>query len=308
MDSTFFIVADISAQIVVNSRLEKAIENVVIIGEEDATEISDSMLQAIQEIFAQFPSLNDIDLSTNSSVETILRSNKFVEGMKSYWTVDPIDGTKGFIRGDQYCVCIAMIDARTEKPVLSALACPNLPLNGEEETGLLMISVASIGNFVCKIGEGIESLKPLPLISIHDDLSDAIFTGAFVSSHTNPLEVDGIKASFGNELPVARMDSQCKYGLLALGRAHVYYRRHASKDPAARKDWKCDYVEAIWDNAPGYLFVKEAGGQVTDFDGKDLKFPPKKHFTITGGILASMLTPELHQKVISVVQERNPIV
>ena len=88
---------------------------------------------------------------------------------------------------------------------------------------------------LCKIGEGIESLKPLPLIPIHDDLSDAIFTGAFVSSHTNPHEVDGIKASFGNELSVVRMDSQCKYGLLALGRAHVYYRRHASKDPAARK-------------------------------------------------------------------------
>ena len=86
MDSTFFIVADISAQIVVNSRLEKVIENVVIIGEEDATEISDSMLQAIQEIFAQFPSLSDIELNTKTSVETILRSNKFVGGMKSYWT------------------------------------------------------------------------------------------------------------------------------------------------------------------------------------------------------------------------------
>ena len=41
-----------------------------------------------------------------------------------------------------------MIDAGTEKPILSALACPNLSLNEEEETGLLMISVASIGNFV----------------------------------------------------------------------------------------------------------------------------------------------------------------
>ena len=289
-----------------NYRLEKELENVVIIGEEDSTEISDSILPKIQEIFSQFPSMKDIDLSTKSCVEKILRSNKFVEGMKSYWTVDPIDGTKGFIRGDQYCVCIAMIDAEREKPILSALACPNL-MSSDGERGLLMISIASIGNFTCKIGDEIDSLKPMPKVPIHSNLSEAIFTGAFVSSHTNPLEIDGIKSSFANEIPVIRMDSQCKYGLLALGRAHVYYRRHSSKDPGARRDWKCDYVEAIWDNAPGYLFVKESGGQVTDFDGKDLIFPPKKHFTITGGILASMLTPELHQKVISIVKERNPV-
>lgn len=284
----------------------------MIIGEEDSTVISDAMLPTIQEIFSHFPVLSDIDLSTKSSVEKILKSSKFVDGgTKSYWTVDPIDGTKGFIRGDQYCVCIAMVDSGTGKPVMSALACPNLPLNPEngkeKEKGLLMISVASVGNFSCKIGDGIESLKALPKTPLLSDLSAAIFTGAFVSTHTDPFEIDGIKSSFRNEIPVIRMDSQCKYGLLALGRAHVYYRRHTSKDPEARKDWKCDYVEAIWDNAPGYLFVKEAGGQVTDFDGKDLTFPPTKHFTITGGILASMMTPESHQQVLKIVQDRNPM-
>ena len=303
------VVADISAQIAVNSRLEMELGNVVIIGEEDTTEISASMLPKIQEIFSHFPSLQEIDLSTKFSIEKILKSTKFADGMKSYWTVDPIDGTKGFIRGDQYCVCIAMIDAETEKPLISALACPNLLLDpgNDGEKGLMMVSVASVGNFTCKIGEEIESLRALPRVPIHSNLSDAVFTGAFVSTHTDPFEIDGIKTSFGNELPVSRMDSQCKYGLLALGRAHVYYRRHSSKDPKARKDWKCDYVEAIWDNAPGYLFVKEAGGQVTDFDGKDLTFPPKSHFIITGGILASMMTPALHQKVVEIVKARNPI-
>lgn len=292
-----------------NSRLEKELKDVVIIGEEDSTEITDSMLENIGKIFSQFPTLNDMDLSTKLSIETILKSNKFVKGTRYYWTVDPIDGTKGFLRGDQYCVCIAMIDAETEKPVISALACPNLSLicGRENEKGLMMVSIASVGNFYCKIGEGIDSLRPIPKVTLHTNLNDAIFTGAFVSSHTNPLEIDGIKSSFDNEIPVIRMDSQCKYGLLSLGLAHVYFRRHTSKDPDARKDWKCDYIEAIWDNAPGYLFVKESGGQVTDFNGNDLKFPPEKHFTIIGGILASMLTPKLHEKVISIVQERNPI-
>lgn len=42
------------------------------------------------------------------------------------WTLDPIDGTKGFLRGGQYAVCLALlIDARVE---LGVIGCPNLPL------------------------------------------------------------------------------------------------------------------------------------------------------------------------------------
>ena len=41
------------------------------------------------------------------------------------WTLDPIDGTKGFLRGGQYAVCLALlIDARVE---LGVIGCPNIP-------------------------------------------------------------------------------------------------------------------------------------------------------------------------------------
>jgi 3'(2'), 5'-bisphosphate nucleotidase len=41
------------------------------------------------------------------------------------WTLDPIDGTKGFLRGGQYAVCLALlVDARVE---LGVIGCPNLP-------------------------------------------------------------------------------------------------------------------------------------------------------------------------------------
>lgn len=301
--------ADVSSQIIINYRLEQAIKNVVIIGEEDSTEISFSMQKQIQEIFSELPELKEIDVGSKSSIRNILMSNSFDANEHEYfWTVDPIDGTKGYIRGDQYCVCIAMIETKTLLPVISALGCPNLSVDGSnnDKKGLLMVSIASGGNFVCSLGESMDNLRQLPKVPLHEDLSTAIFTGAVVSTHTNPLEINAIKSNFGNEIPIVQMDSQCKYGLLALNRAHVYYRRHTSKDQVGRRSWDCDYIEAIWDNAPGYLFVKEAGGQVTDFDGNDLRFPPEKHFKITGGVLASMLTPELHNKVILVVKERNP--
>jgi 3'(2'), 5'-bisphosphate nucleotidase len=41
-----------------------------------------------------------------------------------FWTLDPIDGTKGFLRGDQYAIALALIvDGRVQ---VGALACPNL--------------------------------------------------------------------------------------------------------------------------------------------------------------------------------------
>ena len=49
------------------------------------------------------------------------------------WTLDPIDGTKGFLRGEQYAVCLALvIDARVE---LGVIGCPNLPSDKDKPDG-----------------------------------------------------------------------------------------------------------------------------------------------------------------------------
>ena len=46
---------------------------------------------------------------------------------ESYWVLDPVDGTKGFLRGasGQYAVGLALVEAG--RPVIAAIACPNLP-------------------------------------------------------------------------------------------------------------------------------------------------------------------------------------
>ena len=46
------------------------------------------------------------------------------DGGERYWTVDPIDGTKGFLRGQQYAVALAfVVDGEVQ---VGALGCPNL--------------------------------------------------------------------------------------------------------------------------------------------------------------------------------------
>jgi len=44
----------------------------------------------------------------------------------SYWLVDPLDGTKGYLRGGQYSVAVALVE--NERPVLGILGCPALGL------------------------------------------------------------------------------------------------------------------------------------------------------------------------------------
>jgi len=46
-----------------------------------------------------------------------------------YWVLDPIDGTKGFLRGGQYALCLALIE--NKEIVLGVLGCPNLAQYGD---------------------------------------------------------------------------------------------------------------------------------------------------------------------------------
>ena len=47
-------------------------------------------------------------------------------GLGSFWVLDPIDGTKGFLRKEQYAICLCLVKDGTI--MVSALGCPNLPV------------------------------------------------------------------------------------------------------------------------------------------------------------------------------------
>lgn len=77
-------------------------------------------------------------------------------GMVGMWTLDPIDGTKGFLRGEQYAVCLALIvDSVVE---LGVIGCPNLPTltkDGKQgERGAIFVAVR---------GQGVEEVR----LSLH---------------------------------------------------------------------------------------------------------------------------------------------
>ena len=74
-----------------------------------------------------------------------------------------------------------------------------------------------------------------------------------------------------------RFDSQVKYGVLAQGDAEIYVR------PRSRPDWR----ENPWDHAGGVVVAEEAGGRVTDLDGKALDFSSGGKMVHNRGVLAT---------------------
>jgi 3'(2'), 5'-bisphosphate nucleotidase len=62
-----------------------------------------------------------------------------------FWTLDPIDGTKGFLRGEQFAVCLALIvDGQVQ---LGVLGCPNLGVEKNGSKGALYVAVKGQGAF-----------------------------------------------------------------------------------------------------------------------------------------------------------------
>eukprot|EP00438_Fugacium_kawagutii_P030002 Skav225303 [mRNA] locus=scaffold445:208963:211040:- [translate_table: standard] len=83
--------------------------------------------------------------------------------------------------------------------------------------------------------------------SITVDREAASYVESYESAHSS----HGTHARIAEHLklkPPLRMDSQCKFGVVARGQASLYLRMS-------------DRDQKIWDIAPGTLVVEEAGGQ-----------------------------------------------
>jgi 3'(2'), 5'-bisphosphate nucleotidase len=91
--------------------------------------------------------------------------------------------------------------------------------------------------------------------------------------------IEAFRVEFGAGADPVRMDSQVKYALLASGMGEIYLRL-LSPD-------RLDYKEKIWDQAAGSIIVEEAGGTVTDLDGKALDFSLGRTLKSNRGICAS---------------------
>lgn len=131
-------VGDFSAQAIINAILARHFPQDKIVGEEDAEDLrSDDadklelkkkvVALANEGLMAPGDEASPVALSDEQVLDAIDRGDCPGGIPGRMWTLDPIDGTKGFLRGGQYAVCLALIIDGTVR--LGVMGCPNLPID-----------------------------------------------------------------------------------------------------------------------------------------------------------------------------------
>ena len=267
-------VGDYAIQALVARRLEEQLGGPALVGEERAEALRAPEQGEMRQVVAEFVGKFCAGATEDTVCEWIDRGAAEPAGV--YWILDPIDGTKGYVRGGQYAVALARI---AEGQVThAALGCPNLPVSALPEMGEGAVALAQrdAGAYISPLDQ--DEFHHLQ-VSTYSDPSDARFLRSYESSHTNAGQIDEVAARMGTVAEPVRMDSQAKFAVLAAGRGDVLFRLLSADRP--------DYKECAWDLAAGSLVLEEAGGRITDLSGKPLDFTAGRRLTNNRGVVAS---------------------
>jgi 3'(2'), 5'-bisphosphate nucleotidase len=285
-------VGDFAAQAIIGQMLAEARPDSALVGEESAAELRLPESEGLLDEVTRFVGLTIPTADRESVCDWIDRGTS--EACGRYWTLDPIDGTKGFLRGDQYAVCFALIEDGEVQ--LGALACPELSVDGAEratEKGMLYFAERGAGAWRSPLNSPSER-EPIHVSTCDDPTQTRIFR-SFEAAHTHGDKVDALAGLLGVSVDPVRMDSQAKYAMLASGHGEALLRLLSPKRP--------DYREMIWDQAAGSLIVGEAGGRVSDLDGKPLDFGHGRTLAKNRGVLAS--NGKLHDALLDALAKIN---
>ena len=184
---------------------------------------------------------------------------------EDYFLVDPLDGTKEFIRGgEDYTVNIGLIMRGT--PRLGVVFAP--------ATGVLHGGLAGYGAWV-------EAGHRRRLISARPR-GDPLLAVAS-KSHFNQATADYLEQAASGCGHVA-VGSSLKFCIVAEGRADIYPRLSPTSE---------------WDTAAGHAILLAAGGQVAGPDGAPLRYGKpafiNRGFVATGGWEAAPIGPWLEE-------------
>ncbi|BCX82042.1 3'(2'), 5'-bisphosphate nucleotidase [Methylomarinovum caldicuralii] len=162
---------------------------------------------------------------------------------RTYWLVDPLDGTKEFIhRNGQFTVNIALV--HDHEPVLGVVYVP--------AEGTLYYGAAGQGAFK-QVADGspqpIRVRKPVP--------ERLVIVGS--RSHQTPEFAEYLRRLDG-DYELISIGSSLKFCLVAEGSADLYPRLGPTSE---------------WDTAAAHCVVVQAGGFVVDLSGKPLRYNTK---------------------------------
>jgi 3'(2'), 5'-bisphosphate nucleotidase len=259
-DASPVTVADFAVQAVVARRLAAAVPGLTLVAEEDSHSLrgdagGDMLADVLDQVRQSTPQATADDVC-----EWIDLGGG--DPGADFWTLDPVDGTKGFRRGRQFAVALARI--RHGEIVLAGLACPALALAVETlsaRPGVVAVAARGEGAWARAIHGGPWARLRVSQVKA---ASDSRGLRSVEGAHTDEAWLGRLLTALQVERPLERMDSQAKALVVAAGQADWIFRLVPASNRAHR-EW-------IWDQAAGSLVVEEAGGRVTDLEGGRLDF------------------------------------
>jgi 3'(2'), 5'-bisphosphate nucleotidase len=293
-DRTPVTVADLGVQAVVSAALEERFGHDPLMAEEESRELrqpewSDLLVKVTEHVRLVRPGHTE----PAAILDWIERGQQAIDPEKRYWVLDPVDGTKGFLRKEQYAIALALVERG--KVLLGVLACPNLPAvlgrAGAAATGQIYAAVRGLGAQRIDLGPGdMLGARASLRVSANSDPRLARWCERVESSDKNHDVTAQVVERVGIQSPPDRLDSQAKYAVVARGEAALYLRHSLS-----------DYREKVWDHAAGVLITEEAGGRVTDVAGRSLDFSKGRELSANKGIVAT--NGLLHDRVLAAVND-----
>ncbi len=161
-------------------------------------------------------------------------------GADKFWLVDPLDGTKEFIKKNgEFTVNIALIEHGS--PILGVVDAPAKGLLYAGEKGKGSYKTEENGQKT-EIGASFKGQKPVIIAS---------------RSHRDK-RLDKLLSAIGEHEEIS-MGSSLKLCLIAEGKAQIYPRLAPTY---------------LWDTAAADAVLRAAGGRITDTSGRELTYNP----------------------------------
>ena len=197
------------------------------------------IIKALQQLDRTVPILSE---------ESLVEWNERKKWTK-YWLVDPLDGTKEFIKQNgEFTVNIALIE--NNKPILGVIY---TPVKSD-----LYFAQKNYGSYKINSSSILINLQEATKIFVANQSSITRIIGS--RSHSNQSFDSWVNQNFPNK-EIVQAGSSIKFCLIAEGVADIYPRFGPTSE---------------WDIAAGHIIVKEAGGRVSTFENIEINYNKKE--------------------------------
>ena len=122
-----------------NRRISQDFPDMTLVGEEDAEALTEGgeggaatlakIVALVNKTLKTHIGDDAVELSSQDVVSAINKGKSTGGAKGKHWILDPVDGTLGFVRGDQYAIALALMDEGDLK--VGVMGCPNMPKQGD---------------------------------------------------------------------------------------------------------------------------------------------------------------------------------